>query len=243
MSLNLSVFINIVLLTVLIISALYIIFPWCVRNILKRKFLSTVKGSFCTCLTFDDGPNCEFTPRLLELLKDEGVKATFFVTGHNVDKYPYICEEIIKHGHEIGEHGYYHIHPWLSSPIGSLSDLIRGSSIIKKRFGTAKNILLRPPYGKLNLGTLCYVIFFKRKLAFWNVDPKDYCELAPDIIAENVKNQLTDGSVILLHERSYDSEKDMENRIHAIKLIINNIKKSGYICATLSEAMELCSKQ
>ena len=189
------------------------------------------------CLTFDDGPNPESTPELLTLLEDLGIKATFFLIGENIQKYPDLCQEIINHGHEIGDHGYRHVNAWGCLPFSAAFDLIRGSSMIKKQSDVKPPFWLRPPYGKLNLITLCYVLLSRRKLAFWNIDPRDYIAQTPEQITATVLDQLTGGSVILLHERSLYTNKDLEGNITAIKMVVQEIKKRRYSFARISDAV------
>ena len=220
-----------------IVLCLYLGVPYLIRILLKKKFLSDIGKGEQVCLTFDDGPNPESTPDILALLEDLGVKATFFLIGENIKKYPDLYHKIIKQGHEIGDHGYRHVNACACLPFCAVMDLIRGSSVIKKHGNTRQAFWLRPPYGKLNLLTLCYVLLCRRKLAFWNIDPKDYLSQPPEQISALVLKKITRGSVILLHERSFYTNKDMEGNISAIKVIVQEIKKRGYRFAMLSEAL------
>ena len=226
-----------VLLAYFVLLCLYLGLPHLVRNLLRKKFISAMGKSDQVCLTFDDGPNPESTPDILALLEGLGVKATFFLIGENIKKYPDLYHKIIKQGHEIGDHGYRHVNACGCLPFCGVVDLIRGSFMIKKNSDVNQTFWLRPPYGKLNLLTLCYVLLCRRKLAFWNIDPRDYLSQPPEQISALVLNKLTRGSVILLHERSFYTNKNMEGNISAIKVIVQEIKKRGYRFAVLSEAM------
>ena len=220
-----------------IVLCLYLGVPYLIRILLKKKFLSDMGKDDQVCLTFDDGPNPESTPDILELLEDLGVKATFFLIGENVKKYPDLYHKIIKQGHEIGDHGYRHINACACLPFCAVIDLIRGSSIIKKNGNIKEVFWLRPPYGKLNLLTLCYVLLCRRKLAFWNIDPRDYLAQPPEQISALVLKKITRGSVILLHERSFYTNENMEGNISAIKVIVQEIERRGYRFAMLSDAV------
>ena len=220
-----------------IVLCLYLGVPHLVRNLLRKKFLSAMGKSDQVCLTFDDGPNPESTPDILTLLEDLGVKATFFLIGENIKKYPDLCHEIIKQGHEIGDHGYRHVNAFACLPFCAVIDLIRGSSMIKKNSNVKQTFWLRPPYGKLNLITLFYLLLCRRKLAFWNIDPRDYLPQAPEQITATVLDQLTGGSVILLHERSLHTNKDLKGNLTAIKMMVQEIKKRKYSFARISDAV------
>ena len=102
-----------------------------------------MKENHQVCLTFDDGPNPESTPDILALLEDLGVKATFFLIGENINKYPDLYHKIIKQGHEIGDHGYRHVNACACLPFCAVIDLIRGSSVIKKNGNTRQAFWLK----------------------------------------------------------------------------------------------------
>ncbi len=225
-----------IIVTVLVLLGLYFVVPYWARNLLRKKFLSAMGKSGQVCLTFDDGPNPESTLDILTLLEDLGIKATFFLIGENIEKHPDLCHKIMRQGHEVGDHGHRHVHAWTCPPFCAVIDLIRGSSAIKKQSDNKNLFWLRPPYGKLNLLTLCYVLLCRRKLAFWNIDPKDYLPQDPEQISAAVLERLTGGSVILLHERSFHSNKELKSNLTAIKMMVQEIKKQGYRFAKVSEA-------
>jgi peptidoglycan/xylan/chitin deacetylase (PgdA/CDA1 family) len=220
-----------------VLLGLYFILPYCARNHLRRKFLLSIKESDLVCLTFDDGPNPESTPEILELLEELDVKATFFLIGRNIQKHPELCREIIKHDHEVGDHGYRHVHPWGCLPFSAVKDLIRGRTAIKEENREKNSFWLRPPYGKLNLITLCYVLLYQRRLAFWNVDPQDYLPQPPEKLSASVLAQFKGGSVILLHETSLHANQELEGKLTAIKMTVQEIKNRGYRFVRLSEAV------
>jgi peptidoglycan/xylan/chitin deacetylase (PgdA/CDA1 family) len=226
-----------IMLACCVVLCLYLGVPHLARNLLRKKFLSAMGKGGQICLTFDDGPNPESTPDILTLLEDLGVKATFFLIAENIKKYPDLCHEIVNHGHEIGDHGYRHVNAWGCLPFCAVIDLIRGSSMIKKQSDVKQPFWLRPPYGKLNLITLCYVLLYRRKLAFWNIDPRDYRPQTPEQITATVLDQLTGGSVILLHERSLHTDKELEGNLTAIKMVVQEIKKRRYSFARISDAV------
>lgn len=226
-----------IMLAGLVLAGLYFIVPYMVRNILLARFVAKIGQSHCICLTFDDGPNPESTPEILSLLNELAVKATFFLIGRNVEKYPDLCHEIIRHGHEVGDHGYRHVHAWKCLPSCAILDLLRGHRVLKKYAGSERAFWLRLPYGKLDLITLCYIFLSRRKLAFWNVDPRDYRPQSPENLSAKVlQNNITGGAVILLHERSFQAHPELKGNLEALKTIIQEFKKRGYPFIRISEA-------
>lgn len=222
---------------VLALPAVYFVMPYFARNAIRSKFLEKIEKSDCVCLTFDDGPNPQSTPKILSLLNELDVRATFFLVGKNIEEYPELLQEIINQGHEVGDHGYKHVHAWACFPFRAALDLFRGFSTVKKHINFNQGVWLRPPYGKLNLITLCYSLVYRRKLAFWNVDPRDYLPQSPETLSENVLKKINGGAVVLLHERWSDSNQSLESNLKAIEIIVKSVKNQGRHVVTLSEAV------
>lgn len=213
----------------------YIIIPWGIGKLLRRKFLYKLKKSGLVCLTFDDGPDPKSTPEILRTLKEADIKATFFVIGENVNKYPDLALKITEMGHEIGGHSYQHIHPWKSRPFHSLQDIIRGNQIINKYLSSDKPFLFRPPYGKFNLITLLYVLFSGYRVVFWNIDPKDYEQKTADGIAAYLMERLSPGSIILLHDGRSESNDSGQLTALAVRMFLAKTKNKGIKFAKVSE--------
>ncbi|MHB9142433.1 MAG: polysaccharide deacetylase family protein [Paludibacter sp.] len=219
----------------LIVMWIYII-PYGITILLRKRFISTISKTGCVCLTFDDGPHPDSTPEILSLLKQAGMKATFFILGKKSEQHPDIVNLIIQEGHEIGDHSYGHIHAWKNNPFRVISDLFRGKALIDKFIQPERPIFYRPPFGKLNFFSLLYIYFSKRKVAFWNVDPKDYNHKHPDIVADYVNKRLMGGCVVLFHDGREGKNKETTVTIAALKLVLKDLKTAGLHVATLSEA-------
>ena len=213
--------------------------PCLFKIFLRRNFLSSVKKNKKVCLTFDDGPNPKSTPEILRLLEKANTKATFFVIGENAEKYPDLILSITKQGHEIGEHSYQHSHPWKCGPIQSIKDQLWGYRSFRRFCCSGTQVLFRPPYGKLNLITYLYIILFRRRVVFWNVNPRDYEQRSADAIFRYVKNRLTPGVVILLHDgrRNSSQSSDVATTITALKLILKESEQRGLNLTTVSGAL------
>ncbi|MGQ9847471.1 MAG: polysaccharide deacetylase family protein, partial [Bacteroidales bacterium] len=117
-------------------------------------------------LTFDDGPTPKATPWVLTLLDKYQFKATFFCLGKNAKQYPKLIEEIFKHGHTIGNHGYEHLNGWKTKNKIYIENVEKGAYILKSK-------IYRPPFGKIS--PLQWLILKKKhKIIFWHYLSKDY---------------------------------------------------------------------
>lgn len=194
-----------------------------------RLLLKRVKnGRRHIALTFDDGPHPENTKALLDILHSEKVKATFFLLGETIEKYPGLIRKMVESGHEIGNHSFSHIK---ISEIGAKRywDGVQRTSDLLHQYAKTKISLFRPPYGELNLSILKHVLVNKLVLVNWSLDSndswiKDKNKLTQYIKTKNVRS----GDIILFHE-------DYKVTIDAIKGIITDLKERGFIFVTISE--------
>ncbi|MHC4203240.1 MAG: polysaccharide deacetylase family protein [Planctomycetota bacterium] len=217
--------------------SIYILIPWMLKSIMRKRFLKAVEKRNAVCITFDDGPHRESTPAILRLLEEAGAKATFFMLGKNIEKYPEIAAKVAELGHEIGEHSYKHTHPWASGPIRSLKDLVRGGRMVARYRCSEGPTLFRPPYGKLNFVTLFYTLVLRRRLVFWNINPRDYEQDSPETVVRHVKERIAPGSVILLHDGRYDTSRSCDATILALNAILKEIANCGLATVTVGEAL------
>lgn len=144
-------------------------------------------------LTFDDGPILEVTPRVLEILRNYGVKATFFMVGDNVRKYPEVFEMVKSDGHRLGNHTFNH----LGGIKHSTKDYVLN---IHKANAYIHSDLFRPPHGWLRHRQY---YFLKRhyKLVMWDLVTRDYSKrLNADDVFENVRRYARPGSIITFHD-------------------------------------------
>jgi len=226
------------LLAVLVVLHLFL--PWAVRNLLRKRFLERVRASGCVCLTFDDGPNPETTPRILALLDKAGIKATFFVTGEHAEQYPELVHNLLAAGHEIGEHSYSHKHPWESGLFHTLRDIARNHRALNRTLGPGVARRFRPPFGKLNFVTMLYTLLGRRPLAFWNLDPRDYGQMAARAIVDQVLTHLSPGCVILLHDGRYQAHIANSNAhltVEAVEILLQEFAARNIHPVSLNEAL------
>lgn len=228
---------KIAFLVVVVVTGLYFGLGVLVKLFLRGRFLAVIAGTKGICLTFDDGPDEVITPQILDLLKEYETKATFFLVGGNVDKHPQLARQIIEMGHEIGEHGYRHINPWISGPLKSSLEVIKAKRVMDQLCSPEGPILYRPPYGKLNLVLLLYLWWARRRMVFWNVDPRDYQQQSGQEVSQFVIDRLASGSVILLHDgRAGDGSKGSVT-VTALRLILEEIKRRKLALSTVGELL------
>ncbi len=185
-------------------------------------------------LTFDDGPHPRYTPRILEILKEYGIKATFFVVGVNAENYPDAMESVIKNGHEIGNHTYSHPHVSCLDSTHLKNEVEHCESAI---YGLTdhKTKLFRPPEGLIDADVRRVLRSLDYKVILWDIDTLDWAHTPPNTIAENVINNINSGDIILMHDYiSYDSPT-----IEALRLFIPVLLEKGYKFVVVSELIGL----
>lgn len=173
-------------------------------------------------LTFDDGPHPETTPWLLDLLKEEGVKATFFFIGKQVEKYPELLIRVKEEGHSLGHHGYSHTSP-------KKQDLKEFKANFDKSKSLVASELYRPPHGEIKHNQAKYALT-NGKLVMWSWMSYDWdCKLPVQSIITRFKKDVKKGDIAVFHEN--DKSKDRVKEI--IPEIINIVRKKGLNFAAL----------
>ncbi|MBO6234431.1 MAG: polysaccharide deacetylase family protein [Prevotella sp.] len=168
-------------------------------------------------LTFDDGPIPESTPFILDTLREFGVKATFFMVGENVERYPDLYRRIVEEGHQVGNHTYNHM--------GSLRHyIVTYYNNVEKANELIHSHLFRPPHGWMWLGAY-NMLRRKYKIVMWDLVTRDYSHLlnAFDVL-RNVVLYTRNGSIITFH----DSLKSIEKLRYALPAALRYLKEQGY---------------
>lgn len=177
-------------------------------------------------ITFDDGPNPDYTVMLLEGLKERGVPATFFLLGKEVDQYPEIVKQIQEEGHLIGTHSYEHVNLSNLSDDAAMEQVDKTNEAIHAITGEYPEYI-RPPFGcwKPNLDYATTMIE-----VLWDVDPKDWNTSNSDVIANRVIDDVEENDIILLHDAS-------ESSVKAAFKIIDALQEEGYVFVTVDEIL------
>ena len=183
-------------------------------------------------LTFDDGPHPELTPRLLDILRENGVRATFYVVGRNVTAHPDIARRIVAEGHEIANHSYNH--PALTS-LGSarLNQEIAGTSEAIFRATGRRPTNMRPPYGAINDRVRAAILRdHGLDVILWSCDPLDWKRPGADAVRRRLVDGATPGGILLAHDIH-------PGTIEAVPGVVRDLKAKGYGFATVSQLLAL----
>lgn len=166
----------------------------------RRLFFTRAPANDSICLTFDDGPHPEYTPALLDTLKQHGAPATFFVVGQQVKRYPDLVRRMAAEGHAVGHHSYSHGVPAETSARQLLDELRRTQDLLTPLLGEAPR-LFRPPHGKVTLAKLWGLWRAGQTVVLWNVEPKDYARASADEVrAWFDEHPLRGGDVVVMHD-------------------------------------------
>ena len=181
-------------------------------------------------LTFDDGPHSEKTDKILDVLKENNVKATFFVVGENATGNEDIIERIIDDGHEIGNHTFGHKYLFKvdRSVMEREIDLCDDEIFNHSEYNAT---LFRPPGGIYNdlLTAVCNERGYS--MVLWSIDTRDWAGTSAEDIESEILKNVEDGAIILMHDYvSGDSYTDV-----ALASVIPKLKELGYSFVTVSE--------
>ena len=173
-------------------------------------------------LTFDDGPTPGITEWILATLKRHNAKATFFVLGKNVEKYPDLYEKILADGHRVGNHTYSHQKGYLMSLERYLEDIDFASY-------TVQSNLFRPPYARVTPSQL-RAISQRYRIVMWSIISRDYNrKLTGEMCLRGVLPHIKAGAIILFH----DSEKSFANMSYALPKVLERITELGLKCKAI----------
>lgn len=177
-------------------------------------------------LTFDDGPHPVYTEKLLDGLKERGVKATFFVTGEHAELHPEIIKRMHDEGHLIGNHTYSHIQLTDANREQFKGELIQTNEILHDITGDEIQYV-RPPYGSWDKKFETDLNMFP---VLWNVDPLDWCTANTNRVANAVLSEVSDNDIILLHDY-YDTS------VEAALIVVDALTKEGYEFVTVDKIL------
>lgn len=170
-------------------------------------------------MTFDDGPNPEFTVQVLDLLKKYDVKATFFMVGSYIERYPELAKRISEDGHYLGNHSYSHPDYSKLSDQEILSEIDQTQQIIKQVTGKECQYY-RMPYGAG--GKRVYQLLPNLTSITWNTDTGDWYLTEPTAIFEQIMSQLSDDMIVLLHDTN-------QNSVDVLAKLLPELKERGYV--------------
>ena len=165
--------------------------------------LGATDGRKRMALTIDDGPHEKWTPKLLDLLDQVRVKATFFVVGKMVRKNPELLREIHRRGHEVANHTFSHIKMSENSEEVQLTEYLAANLVIQDAIGV-KPTWARPPGGQRSRITYMVAAYSGLKTSLWTCDPLDYAFPGEKVLMARMRRGVKPGAVFLLHSGSPD---------------------------------------
>jgi peptidoglycan-N-acetylglucosamine deacetylase len=188
-------------------------------------------------LTFDDGPWPKYTEQILDILKANKVKGTFFVIGRNMKNLPEVGKRIVTDGHTIANHTWHHWYHRLSPKVAA-NEIDATEEIIYKTTGVRTNIF-RPPGGVLGNGPAAYARKKNYSVIMWSADSNDYKRPAVHRLLSNVMRFSKPGGIVLMH----DGGGTRDSTVKALPEMIKKFKNQGYRFVTIPEMLESEDKQ
>jgi peptidoglycan/xylan/chitin deacetylase (PgdA/CDA1 family) len=196
-------------------------------------------------ITFDDGPDPEFTPRILDILDRYGVTATFMAMGHNAQEHPGLLAQVREAGHEIGHHSWRHRNFAVATVEETRREIDVGARAVED---TAETQLrwFRPPKGRLTEAALRLVAKHGHDIVLWSVTRGALAERSPRRVAEYMVNQVGRGDIILLHDGigrgtfdggslAQELTERRETEVEALPEILERTLATGIRLGTVSE--------
>ena len=183
-------------------------------------------------LTFDDGPSPKYTDEILSVLNYHNVKATFFVTGREVEEFPNEARKIVEAGHQLGNHSYSHKKMIFRSGSFIESELNRTDQAIMDT-GYKGKVYFRPPYCK-KLILLPVILKERNQVSItWDIEPESHAEVSSSAknIASHISERVHPGSIILLHVM-YDQREESRK---SLPILIEELRNQGYRFVTIDE--------
>ena len=191
-------------------------------------------------LTFDDGPSPVWTPKILDELKTAGIKATFFMLGDHVEKYPDVARRVVNEGHEIGNHTYDH-HVLIYYTMQELEDeLEHADRIIKEVTGVTARYF-RPPKAWLTREEKIKIRDMGYKVILWSLNSKDWVTFHDKQITSYILRHIQPGDIILFHDSggAFGTEGgDRAQTVKAISRLVKKLKERGYKFVTITQLLE-----
>jgi chitin deacetylase len=194
------------------------------------------KNQKVIALTFDDGPWPGSTAQVLDILKENNVKATFFVVGRNVKSFPDLLKRVAAEGHAIGNHTWHHRYHAMNPQVAAYE--VAHTTDLIFQVANVKTNLFRPPGGIMNNGVVAYARNSKYAIVMWSSDSADYSRPSVSRLINNVFSLAKPGGIVLMH----DGGGDRSQTVQALPEIITKFRSQGYSFVTVPELLEMQEK-
>lgn len=186
-------------------------------------------------LTFDDGPDPDYTPEVLRTLARYHARATFFLVGKRALAAPEVVKAIVNDGHDVGNHSWSHRHLWWSSPSQTREEVSKGALVLSELTGRPVRFF-RPPWGMVNLALFPTLRRLKLRCVFWSIQPEGLRPSAPIEQVEYVLNNAHPGAIVDLHDAEGLSGAP-QRLLAALPQLIERLTGEGYALVSLGELL------
>ena len=186
-------------------------------------------------LTFDDGPDPVWTPRVLDGLAGRGVRASFFLVGERAARAPETVRRIVEAGHEVASHGWSHRSLWLCGPQRTANEIARAHDVLAGLAGRAQRHF-RPPWGMVNVAMFGALRRCGERCVFWSIQPEG---LRPAPAARQVRHVLSrahPGAIVDLHDAE-GTPRAPARLVAALPLMIDGLRDGDYELVTVAELL------
>lgn len=186
-------------------------------------------------LTFDDGPDPESTPRVLDILAARGIRASFFLIGERAARYGSLVRRIAEAGHDLGNHSWSHRSLWLAGPGRTVDEVRRGHAAIADVAGTPPRFF-RPPWGMTNLALFPVLRTLRTPCVFWTVQTEGQWAAPAALQIERARRRARPGAILDLHDA--DGVPGAGPRlVEALPSMIAALGADGYALAPLRDLL------
>lgn len=209
---------------------------WHRNSAVFGRVLTRLPGSApVVSITFDDGPNPVATPAILDVLREHGVRATFFVLGRHAARWPALVRRMAEEGHQLGNHGYWHGKLHRRSPSYVRDDLALGTREIEGACGVRPRHF-RAPHGFRSPWVTPIARSLGQRTVGWSLGVWDSARPGADEIVRRALTGLAAGSILLLHDGDgYDAEGDRRQTAEALPRILDGLRSRDLSFATLPD--------
>lgn len=188
-------------------------------------------------LTFDDGPDPVHTPRVLAVLSEARVRATFFLVGERATRAPDLVRRMVAEGHEVENHGWSHRNLWACGPRRTEREIVQGHEAVTKLAGRSPRYF-RPPWGMVNLAVFPALKRLGTPCVLWSLQPEGLRPVAPPDLVSRVVRGATPGAIVDLHDA--EGVRGAPARLlEALPSMLERLLAGGYSCVPLAELLSV----
>jgi peptidoglycan/xylan/chitin deacetylase (PgdA/CDA1 family) len=192
-------------------------------------------------LTLDDGPDPKYTPRVLRLARERGLKLTFFLVGREIELHPELARQEVAEGHVIGNHTWDHPTMAYDSERQDIAEIERGEDEIEKICGERTH-LFRPPKGMWDGDTFAAALTLGYRMILWSVALEHHSAKTPEAMAQRIVEKIRPGMIILAHDGEPCHPVNREKTMEALPILVKRLQGRGYRFVSIPELLDLGKK-